>query len=1517
MNRVSFFLLCSLGLSWAMLSSYFLSAQIVVTPNVSASILIDRLVGTGITYTNPVLTCPNNGSGKFDNGLASSVLIDSGVILTTGRALTNGAAYGVNGTGANFASVNNSTNGGDANLSAAAGTTANNIHDLCKLEFDFIPTGDTIQFKYRFGSEEYPVYNCSQYNDIFAFFLSGPGYAVPTNVALVPGTNIPVTINSINNGTISTAGGGVLSNCTSLGTGSPFTSLYVNNSGSTSITYNGLTSVLTAKAAVTPCSTYHMKFAIADLSDHVYDSGVFLQAGSFSSDIATVTNVSSSNSLPSATPFAMEGCSAAVITIARPQAKSYPQVVTYTLSGTATNGTDVATLSGSATIPAFATTTTITVNALQDGISEGTETLIFGINGSLCGGAITETLTMNILEYPKFTKPLSDTICSGQSISLSAIPVPANPNLSFNWSPAGSLSSSAGSTVNASPFSTTTYTITSSYPGCPSVDSTVTVAVDPIPTLSLTSTNITCNGLGNGSITATGTASLPLTMTLNPSGTVGNLSPSIFNNLPANTYTVTISSSIGCTTTMTATVTAPSLLSWTNIQFVNPTCNASNNGSITVAASGGTGTITYTLLPIAISNTTGTFPSLTAGGYTVNAVDANGCTVATTFTLSASNALAWTTTNVSNITPCFGNVNGGIQVTAVGGTGLLTYAALPSGGSNTTGLYTGLSAGSYTVQVTDVNGCSNATTVNITQPSLVHINSVSFTPLTCYGNSSGAITINSSGGTGSMQYTLLPGNVVSASGMFTNLSDGNYTVVSSDANGCSVSTTVNVTQPALLQFSSFNVTNVTCNGGNNGTINATVTGGTGGVNYVLMPSAIVNATGNFSSLPAGSYTVQVIDANTCTVSSATSIVQPPALLFNTPSITNVSCHGGNTGSLQLTASGGTGTVVYDLNAGSVMNITGVFSSLTVGSYTVEITDAAACSNSTVVSITEPPVLQFSAVNVSDPSCSNVQNGTISFNGSGGTPFYVYALNTGAFSTASSFNTLAAGVYTLHVKDTKGCLKDSVISLSPASVLFFSNVIKQDVSCKYDLSGFITLGTSGGYAPYTYQLNSNPLGVSGNFLNLNAGVYSIFVTDTAGCSLDTVIQIVEPAAALSFSTAIITNILCFGDQSGQINVSAGGGTLPYQYAMNGGLFQSSGIFTSLVAGNYTITLKDGNGCQKDSLFAVQQPSAPLNIYLNRSKEITCIGLTDGELQVGAMGGVKPYSYSINGVSSGADSNFLSLNPGNYLIQVTDSNGCTSSMAYSIAVPVKKPYIYITDMVSNLCNGDSEGMIDWIGSNGYAPYSYVVNGNFIDTVSRLSGLASGNYLIELTDSAGCKADTAVSIANSTTLEASVEAFGATCAGNGNDGKAVAIVSGGALPYMYTWLGYMNQSTVLENVAYGLQQFIVQDADGCTDTVKYTIDYSPCCDVYMPNAFSPNNDGHNDTYRIIHYGIINLKSFEVFDRWGKQVFITNIIDGSWDGKMAGSDYEFGTYYYLIKYYCQFSKQLIIKSGDFTLIR
>lgn len=262
-------------------------AQLTVNPNQTAAILSSTLAGPGITISSPTLTCP-----AFANG---TITVTPGTILGTGPTafgissgiiLTSGRATQASGPATFLANTNNSA-AGDPALTVLAGAAT---RDACILEFDFSVVGDSIKFNYQFGSEEYNNSTCGPYNDAFGFFISGPGIVGTDNMALVPGTTIPVTVNSVNNGI--PGSGHPLSNCTSMGPGSPFTTYYVDNTGGTQFTYKGFTTKMAAVHKVIPCNTYHLKLTIADAGNSLYDSGVFIEAGSLTTpSITGVTSV--------------------------------------------------------------------------------------------------------------------------------------------------------------------------------------------------------------------------------------------------------------------------------------------------------------------------------------------------------------------------------------------------------------------------------------------------------------------------------------------------------------------------------------------------------------------------------------------------------------------------------------------------------------------------------------------------------------------------------------------------------------------------------------------------------------------------------------------------------------------------------------------------------------------------------------------------------------------------------------------------------------------------------------------------------------------------------------------------------------------------------------------------------------------------------------------------------------------------------------------------------------------------
>ncbi len=258
-------------------------AQVTVTTGYTAANLVNRLNGTGVVVFGETLTCGPESYGEF-TASGTTLGFGSGIVLTNGTAMTSGSNVGIDGPASNFASTSIGS-AGDSDLTLIAGGPT---YDACILQFSFVPSGDTISFDYVFGSEEYTSYTCSPFNDVFGFFISGGSYTTPYNMARVPGTNIPVCINSINCGA---SAGYTLSTCSALGAGAPFCDYYINNTTGSYITYDGLTTTLTAKAGVNPLDTYSLKIGVADVTDHILDSGVLLATGSLRSAPPTHSKV--------------------------------------------------------------------------------------------------------------------------------------------------------------------------------------------------------------------------------------------------------------------------------------------------------------------------------------------------------------------------------------------------------------------------------------------------------------------------------------------------------------------------------------------------------------------------------------------------------------------------------------------------------------------------------------------------------------------------------------------------------------------------------------------------------------------------------------------------------------------------------------------------------------------------------------------------------------------------------------------------------------------------------------------------------------------------------------------------------------------------------------------------------------------------------------------------------------------------------------------------------------------------
>lgn len=462
------YLLFAMMVSMVVLNPLVSFAQLVITPSLTAAALVNKLVGPGVIVISPTLTCPAVSNGTFQG--PSTLSFDSGVVLASGRVQTVAGTPGSNGAQSLFASTNTGAPG-DPQLTALAGQPT---FDRCILEFDFRPAGDTVKFNYVFGSEEYNGYTCSNFNDVFGFFISGPGFASPTNIALVPGTTIPVCINSVNCST------GAI--CTALvGPGSPYCSYYVNNTTGTTITYYGLTTTLQAIAAVTPCDTYHLKIGIADGTDHIYDSGVFLEAGSLTSTGISVQPVGM-NSADTTTggQYCVRGCLPGqfVFNITNPLANNFS--IHYVIGGTAVNGYDYSTIADSVVIPAGGTSATLFINPLVITPPGGTRTVkLYILSPYSCGTTgpvVIDSAVMNIYDgfYVNILNP-DTTICEGQSVHITGV---GDTSLTYSWTPLGTSIYDTLS-VDVTPVTNTTYVLTGvlAAAGCPPASDSMRVTV--------------------------------------------------------------------------------------------------------------------------------------------------------------------------------------------------------------------------------------------------------------------------------------------------------------------------------------------------------------------------------------------------------------------------------------------------------------------------------------------------------------------------------------------------------------------------------------------------------------------------------------------------------------------------------------------------------------------------------------------------------------------------------------------------------------------------------------------------------------------------------------------------------------------------------------------------------------------------------------------------------------------------------------------------------------------------------
>jgi gliding motility-associated-like protein len=510
------------------------------------------LLGTGVCAFNITYNGDANAIGFF-NGVNTNIGLDSGIVMTTGSIFAPNGPPGPNAVGS--AGVDN-FQPGDAYLTNLCGSPTFNA---AILEFDFIPQSDTVRFRYVFGSEEYPEF-VGSYNDAFAFVLSGVSTPMaPTNIALIPGTPTPITINNVSNGT---GNAGPCVNC----------GYYVDNltNPGQTIQYDGFTTVLTAEHAVICGQTYHIKLAIADAIDGIYDSGVFLEANSFSSPgIGIDSDVDLGYQGNDSTLF--EGCGQAILTFTLNCNVARGDTIHFLIGGNAINGVDYPWLADSIVFPPGQGTVQLIIQALQDNVWEGTDTLKITTIPSGCG-VDSSVFYVYISDMPLMAVnagPDDSLVCPGQTATLNAVAIGGLPGYAYTWDNG----LGAGQTHVVQPAVTTTY-IVQATDTCNQqvVSDTITIWVIPyIPPQAIASADVqlVCPGQATTltAIAVNGTPNYRFTWSTGDQGNFTTVAPNA-----TTVYYVTVLDSCGSTGKDSVTVTV--------IPYVPMTVSVSNDTSV-------------------------------------------------------------------------------------------------------------------------------------------------------------------------------------------------------------------------------------------------------------------------------------------------------------------------------------------------------------------------------------------------------------------------------------------------------------------------------------------------------------------------------------------------------------------------------------------------------------------------------------------------------------------------------------------------------------------------------------------------------------------------------------------------------------------------------------------------------------------------------------------------------------------------------------------------------------------------
>ena len=761
---------------------------------------------------------------------------------------------------------------------------------------------------------------------------------------------------------------------------------------------------------------------------------------------------------------------------------------------------------------------------------------------------------------------------------------------------------------------------------------------------------------------------------------------------------------------------------------------------------------------------------------------------------------------------CNGADNGTVTLAITGGDS--TDYSINWYGKDTTAL----NQGWHNYSITDNSGCIVSDSISIDEPSSIIITSL-ISNISCANSSDGAINIFVNGGTGGYSYSWTGPNGFSSSNEdITNLISGDYSVIVKDSNLCEAFNTITIDSVPILSITlDSNFPQTSCSP-HNGSINISVSGGTGTYSYLWSNG---DTTEDITNLNADTFILSLNDINNCSVIETFIIDSQtiPILVLLDSSNYNgysISCNSNNDGYVAVNSSGGSGNLSLLWDNGSSADT--IFN-LVDGTYGITVSDTAGCFTYETITIHEP--LAISAYRQqSQGSCtSQNQNIGISLVITGGTPAYTEDWGVGVNPDSLIMNTQ----YTYTIIDTNNCSFTDTFTLNLASPLVMT-ASETDVACYGDSTGAAYFQVSGGVLPYSYLWSNGD--ITAIATNLPEGVHTCTVIDFNGCTIIDSTIISQPSLPIFTVLTIIDSINCYGDNTGTANISVTGGVSPYSLVWSSLLIDTISLnptATSLAEGWTYCTIKDDNNCirtdsilinQNDSLYTINNVSN-FNTY-----SISCNGLNNGWINISIEGGFGPYNLRWDNIN---DSTYIdNISAGTYPLEIEDSLGCQFSDTITITEPTQINMIETHQNVS--CNGYNDGSLSFSITGGIPSYS--ITGSIDTTVSLLDTISinniySSNQTFTITDQNSCNYTDSIIISEPAplfghTILPEYNGVNIRCKGGSTGLIILDYISGGNAPYDYYWFDSngdtLSDFILINSLSVGSYSLTINDTLGC---------------------------------------------------------------------------------------------------------